>query len=334
MLIAVSDASQVGEARRAAARLAEAAGLGETRRGEVAIIATELANNLARYGRDGRMLLQTIPTAAGPAVEMIAFDAGPGMENVRRCMEDGFSTGGTPGTGLGAVRRLSTEFDLYSARDTGTVVLSRVTAQPASPARAPGPLQWAAVSTPAPNESICGDAWRVIQRGDEIAIMIADGLGHGPFAAEASEQAGRLFEEQAFGEPGSFISNAHRAISGTRGAAIAAGTASVSGRTLRYAGVGNIAATLCSAADSRGLVSHNGTVGVQVRKVQQFDYPWPDRGLLIMHSDGLQSRWSLENYPGLLTCHPAVIATVLYRDFVRGRDDVTVAVVRMNAPRA
>jgi hypothetical protein len=164
--------------------------------------------------------------------------------------------------------------------------------------------------------------------------MIADGLGHGPFAAEASEQAGKLFEEQAFGEPATFIGNAHRAISGTRGAAIAAGKASSSGKTLRYAGVGNIAGTLCSAVESRGLVSHNGTVGLQVRKVQQIDYPWPDRGLLIMHSDGLQSRWSLENYPGLLTCHPAVIAAVLYRDFVRGRDDVTVAVVRMNAPPA
>src|SRR3954462_5330081 len=108
MSVARAGGSGGGEGRRAAARPAEAAGLGETRRGEVAIIATELANNLARYGRDGRMLLQTSPTAAGPAVEIIALDAGPGMEDVRRCMEDGFSTGGTPGTGLGAVRRLST----------------------------------------------------------------------------------------------------------------------------------------------------------------------------------------------------------------------------------
>jgi anti-sigma regulatory factor (Ser/Thr protein kinase) len=336
MSIGVSDASQVGEVRRAATRAADAAGLDETRRGEVAIVATELANNLVRYGRDGRVLLQVISTAGGVHVEIIALDAGPGMQNVQRCLQDGFSTGGTPGTGLGAVRRLSTEFDIYSAPGSGTVVLSRVAARPPAAAAGPRPrasFQWAALSLPAPNESVCGDAWRVVERDNEIAVMLADGLGHGPFAAEAAEHAARVFQEHPFAEPRTFIENAHRAISGTRGAAVAAASSSSSlpARTLRYAGVGNIAGTVLSAAAyGRGLVSHNGTVGAQVRKVQQLDYPWPDGSLLIMHSDGLQGRWGVEKYPGLLARHPAVIAAVLYRDFVRGRDDVTVSVVRAN----
>ena len=61
------------------------------------------------------------------------------------------------------------------------------------------------------------------------------------------------------------------------------------------------------------------------------DYPVPERGLLIMHSDGLQSRWSLEKYAGLVGQHPGVIAGVLYRDYTRGRDDVTVAAVQVSA---
>src|SRR3712207_8978530 len=56
----------------------------------------------------------------------------------------------------------------------------------------------------------------------------------------------------------------------------------------------------------RGLFSHNGIVGVQIRKLQQFDYECPEHGLLVMHSDGLQGRWSLESYPGLSQRHPAV----------------------------
>jgi len=52
---------------------------------------------------------------------------------------------------------------------------------------------------------------------------------------------------------------------------------------------------------------------------------------LIMYSDGLQSRWNLQDYPGLVHRHPAVIASVLHRDFCRGRDDVTVLVVALEA---
>ena len=107
---------------------------------------------------------------------------------------------------------------------------------------------------------------------------------------------------------------------------------------MKFVGVGNIAAHLRSraAAAGRGLVSHNGIVGGTVRKIQEFEYECPVDGLLVLHSDGLQSRWDLERYAGLLARHPAVIAGVLYRDYTRGRDDVTVAVVRLSlaGPRA
>jgi hypothetical protein len=77
------------------------------------------------------------------------------------------------------------------------------------------------------------------------------------------------------------------------------------------------------------LFSHNGTVGVLVRKMHAFEYMLPVGGVLIMHSDGLQSRWSLASYPGLQSRHPAVIAAVLARDFDRQRDDLTVLVARV-----
>jgi anti-sigma regulatory factor (Ser/Thr protein kinase) len=327
VVIPVSDPSQVGEARRAVTRLAESAGLSETQKGEAAIVATELANNLAKYGKSGKLLLQSVPVGGGAGIEILAIDSGPGMADVQQCLRDGFSTSGTPGTGLGAVRRIAAEFDLCSIRASGTVVLARIGAKPRSGPPKPATFRWGAISIPAPGESVCGDTWRVLEREDEIHIMIADGLGHGPLAADASQLAARLFEKGNFPGADAFIENAHRAMSSTRGAAVAAGIASASKRALRYSGVGNIAGTLRSATDSRGLFSHNGTVGHQMRKVQQLDYPWPDRGLLIMHSDGLQSRWNLKGYPGLITRHPAIVAAVLYRDFVRGRDDVTVVVV-------
>jgi anti-sigma regulatory factor (Ser/Thr protein kinase) len=329
LVVSVAEESQIGEARRAAARLAGEAGFTEADGGRASIVASELATNLLRHAKGGELLLHaTDAGAAQPAVEILAADKGPGMANVERCLEDGYSTNGTAGNGLGAVRRLSSEFDMYSG-PSGTVVFARLA--PAGPGRVipgatPG-LKWGAVSVPAPGETVCGDAWRLRQADGSAAVLVADGLGHGPFAAEAAQVAVRGFDEDPFVQPRLRIESAHRAMSGTRGAAVAVARLETGKPNLTYAGVGNISGTLLSQGTSRGLVSHNGIVGHQVRKVQEFEYPWGERGLLVLHSDGLQTRWALDTYPGLAGRHPGVIAGVLYRDFKRGRDDVTVVVI-------
>lgn len=122
----VVDSSQVGEARRIAGRFATELQFSEQQSGNLAIAATELANNLHRYGQDGKLILQALPTSQGSGIEILSIDSGPGMADVYRCLEDGVSTGGTPGNGLGAVRRLSDEFDIFSTVPGGTVVLSRI----------------------------------------------------------------------------------------------------------------------------------------------------------------------------------------------------------------
>jgi anti-sigma regulatory factor (Ser/Thr protein kinase) len=123
--IPVAEPSQVGEARRAASRLASDQGLDETVVGRVAIIVTELGNNLWRHATQGRLLIGCRKTDAGCQLEVISIDSGPGMSDVARCLRDGYSTGGTPGTGLGAVQRLSTDFSAFSSPGKGTVILSR-----------------------------------------------------------------------------------------------------------------------------------------------------------------------------------------------------------------
>jgi hypothetical protein len=72
----------------------------------------------------------------------------------------------------------------------------------------------------------------------------------------------------------------------------------------------------------------NGTVGQGTLRVREFDYAWSPGSVLVMASDGLGTRWSLDDYPGLAARHPALVAAVLYRDHARGRDDVTVLAVR------
>lgn len=322
----IRDATQVGDARRQAVRLAQRAGMGETEQGAAAIVATELATNLVKHASGGELLLQCLDGADGALIEIVSLDSGPGMD-VERCMRDGFSTTDTLGTGLGAVRRLALEFDAFSVAGAGTVIVARVAGAPSS--APPAPFEWGAVCMPMHGETVCGDAWRVRRTGTELRVMVADGLGHGPAAGTAASAAAALFDQQDFVGPGAFLAGAHAALTATRGAAVLAAVVSRERGKLTSAGAGNVAGTLVSPAGSQGLVSHHGTVGGQMRRVQEFEYDWPQSGVLILHSDGLESRWRQADHAGLFARHSAVIASTLYRDHCRGRDDVTVVAVRM-----
>jgi hypothetical protein len=79
------------------------------------------------------------------------------------------------------------------------------------------------------------------------------------------------------------------------------------------------------------MVSHNGIVGHQMPRVREFEYPCPPDALVILTSDGLQTRWRLDAYPGLEAAHPALVAATLWRDHTRGRDDATALVLRAGA---
>lgn len=317
----IAEASAIGAARRDAQRLAGQLGLEETANGRLAVVVTELATNALRHAGGGHLLIQGLPGAGGNAVEVIAIDRGPGMADVQKCLRDGYSSAGTPGTGLGAVKRLAAEFDLESRPGKGTVVMARLGA-----AHTP---RLGAVCVARQGESACGDTWRLARDGTaRCSLIVIDGLGHGPLAAAAAELAADVFVSRPFDTPQTQLQHTHQALAGSRGAAVACAAWS-DAHTLRYAGIGNIAGRLSAPEGSRGLMSHNGTLGFQVRRVQELEYPLSAANLLIMHSDGLSARWELEDHPGLRQHHPAVVAAALYRDHMRGTDDATVLVVAL-----
>ncbi|HEY4261114.1 MAG TPA: SpoIIE family protein phosphatase, partial [Schlesneria sp.] len=234
--------------------------------------------------------------------------------------------------GLGAIQRLSQTFDIYSAVPAGTVIYCQVGEQSSSQI-ARRQSTWGAVNIPAPYETVCGDTWRIGERDDQLSVLVVDGLGHGPEAAKAAAEAANEFENNPFLPITTMYDKLHARMVGSRGGAVAVAQINTKSQQMKYAGVGNISGSLreSGSTSSRGLFSHNGIVGAQFRKAQEFDYPCPPGSLLILHSDGLQTRWSFDNYPGLLQRHPGLIAAVLYRDFCRGRDDVTVVVIRLSA---
>lgn len=320
----IDEETKIGEARRESLKLAQSQGLDASAAGRVAIAATELAGNLLKHGGGGELLMQPIHRANSVVIELIAIDRGRGMTDVDRCMTDGYSTAGTTGTGLGAVRRMALEFDIYSLAGEGTVVLARIGADSATARREP--QRFGAISVAVAGELVCGDSWRLALDNGATAVMIADGLGHGPLAADAARAATGAFESAPFDAPSDILTRAHRLTAGSRGAAGACARMGSDGG-IAYAGVGNIAGCVISQERSQGMVSHGGTLGLTVPRVQQFDYRRGPASLVVMHSDGLSARWDLRTRAGLLQRHPAIIAAVLYRDHARGRDDSTVVVM-------
>jgi anti-sigma regulatory factor (Ser/Thr protein kinase) len=325
--VPLADTSRIGEARRAAVATGIRAGLGAAELSNLGIIATEIATNAVRHATGGEMVLRTVQGNEQSGVEMLCLDRGPGMANVAECLRDGYSTAGTMGTGLGAASRLATTFDISSVVGSGTVVLARL--WPAgglnSPERA---ALVAGICLPVADETECGDGWAAVSTGSRTVILLVDGLGHGVSAATAADTAVRLFHANAARPAEQIMELLHRGLQSTRGAAAAVAEIDLGRGHLRYAGLGNIASWIVTDGATRALVSHNGIVGHQARRVQPFDYPWPAGATLVMHSDGLTNHWKLDRYPGLLRRDPAVLAAVLYRDCARVRDDSSVVVYR------
>jgi stage II sporulation SpoE-like protein len=120
----------------------------------------------------------------------------------------------------------------------------------------------------------------------------------------------------------------HRSLAATRGAAAAVAVIERERGIVRFAGVGNVCATIELAGATRSAVSHHGTLGHDVLRFQEFTYPWSPASILVLHSDGVSARWRLGDSPGLAARDPALIAGVLLRDHQRERDDATVLVVK------
>jgi anti-sigma regulatory factor (Ser/Thr protein kinase) len=306
--------------------MAERQGFGDTDSGRVALVATELATNILKHGNGGEVLVGPYGEGADGGIELIALDKGPGIANVAASLVDGYSTAGTPGNGLGAVVRQSHFVDVASWPGNGTAVLARLRrGQP--PQGSGDQSRVGAISVPMLGQEVCGDSWSVSVGPEETTLLVADGLGHGPEAAEAAVEAVRLFHRFKGHRAPVLLEYIHGGLRATRGAAVSVARFQPASGKMIYTGVGNVAGVIAVNGDLRRMVSMPGTAGHNARKIQAFEYPFT-AGLVILHSDGIASSWTLDRYPNLAARHPTLIAAVLYRDLTRHRDDATVLVAK------
>jgi anti-sigma regulatory factor (Ser/Thr protein kinase) len=320
--IRVEEPSAASGCRSAALSMADRLGFGETRAEELAVAVTEAASNLVKHAREGTLMLRAEPGGVVPGIELVTMDAGPGIADIPAALRDGTSTAGTLGIGLGAIRRAADSCAVFSAPGRGTILAARFRAERGDP----GPPSCAGLIRPIGDEIECGDNYTAWGSGGKITAMLCDGLGHGPLAATASREAVAVLREAPDDEPVALLRRVHARLGRTRGGAVA--IVAIGPESVTFAGLGNVAGWILSGPDRQGMISVPGIAGHQARTFRQYSYVRPPGGVVVLHSDGLSSRWNAAALPGLSGQDPLVIAAALLSEAGVHRDDAGILVLR------
>lgn len=323
--VRVRDGSHVGRARRLVRDMIERAGLGTELAERAALVATELGTNLATHAGGGELHVRV----RDDGVDLVSVDLGPGMGDLSRAFRDGYSTAGTGGTGLGAVRRLSDACDCESG-EGGTVLVATLVRHRTGETPTVAPSKHAGLVSPHPGETSSGDGFLVRRERGRTVGAVVDGLGHGALASGERERA--LEVMSALGE-GESPSEHLRAVHGetTRRGGLAASVVAVEPdrERLVFAGVGNVSGrVLYPDGESASLITIGGILGRAPFRVKEMERPWRPGSLVVLHSDGVTTRWQPRDYRWSARRPPAVLAGVLMRDYRRPRDDASVLVLR------
>jgi anti-sigma regulatory factor (Ser/Thr protein kinase) len=326
----VVDRSYLSLTKREIQKLSESYGFTEAKQGKIDIILSELASNLVKHTKlGGEILIKPVGKYKITGIEILCIDNGPGMHDVPRMMEDGVSTIGSQGEGLGAIKRLSDEFDLYSQPEQGTVILSRLylTEKDRKNSIVTEALDIRAVMVAKSGEIHSGDAWQALPYHNGYAILAVDGLGHGEAAHEAAAEAVRTFKENFSDNPAAMLKMVHQEIKRTRGAVGAIAIVDTQKGNVMFCGIGNISGKVLSGEMSKSLISYNGILGHNIpTSFNTHPFSWNDTSMLVLHSDGLNSRWDINKFPYLKKHDPSIIAATLYKQHTRKTDDVLVII--------
>ena len=307
------------------------AGFSAKRIGEIDIIIAELVSNLVKHAGGGQLFVKLIEASGTQGIEIISVDDGKGMVDVTRMVADGVSTKNTLGHGLGAMKRLSDLFQVYSLKDWGTVILLRLYDEPL-----PffiKPLKWdiKSVIIPKPGEQECGDGFFCNITNDYIRLFLGDGLGHGPEAAKAVTKAGEAFLECEIHEPVEIIRHINVAVKKTRGLVGTVAIFNLKQKKWQICGVGNIATKIYNPGSLKNYMAYNGIIGLNVPNSLNFqEIEYESGQYLMMCSDGLKSRWDTTKFPAIARYDSSIISASLLKEFARYTDDMSVVTCKIN----
>ncbi len=316
--------------KKQAHQFAVKAAFSENRLAELDIVVAELTSNLFKYSQQGELLLGHFKLEDNEYVELISIDSGPGMSDITRMMTDGFSTTNTMGHGLGSIKRLSDEFDIFSVKGWGTIVVSRIYRDAPDVKRKfkDGP-RLAGLVIPKPGETTSGDGYYLKRTANQLKLLVADGLGHGPEANLAVNEAVKAFKACPHDSPVDIIRYIHPEVRKTRGLVGTVVCIDLEAKQVRITGVGNISAKLIGPAGVKSPLAYNGIIGHNIpNTMNDLVVGFDEYQQLTLCSDGIRSRWEVVKFPGLSRCDLSIQIAAIYKDNARRTDDMSVVTIK------
>lgn len=314
--------------KKEVARLGQIAGLSPKRLAETDIVITEIGTNVLKHASGGEIIIRLVETPA-PGLEILSIDRGPGMADPAKMTEDGISTTGTLGHGLGSIKRLSDQFQIYSLPKWGTILLCRLFNQPVATMR-PARSGIFPILLPKPGETLCGDIYSWKANAYFIKVMLGDGLGHGMIANQVAQKAAIAFQKSPYNTPHQILTDVHNQVKGTRGLVATVGVFDLTNKIWQFCGVGNISSRLHDAISSKSYVPYNGIIGVNIpRQLESQTVTNQNGKQLIFCSDGISSRWDLSKHTGAFRFDPSILSAIIYKDYARYSDDTSVLIVKV-----
>ncbi|MFD1141517.1 ATP-binding SpoIIE family protein phosphatase [Larkinella insperata] len=325
-----TDRSYLALAKKGITQIATQVGFAAQRLNEVDLITAELASNLVKHGGGGEILARAFQTSSQAGLELISIDNGPGMADPARMMQDGVSTTGTLGNGLGSINRLADQFQLYSQKGWGTIQLARIFKDPAPDVLSTGGFEFRSLLVPKPGETVCGDGCYVKRTPDHIKLFLGDGLGHGPEANRAVLEAIKALRICPHHHPADIIRYIHQSVTKTRGLVGSVIVFDAKTQQWTWCGVGNISTRLNGPSYTKNVLSYNGIIGMNLpNTMNNHVIPFTRGQHVVMCSDGLQSRWDVSKYPQIHRYDLTILAAALYKDYARRTDDTSVLIGRL-----
>ncbi len=331
-LFPLSDRSYLSITKKDIKKIAEDIGFSGSKLAEIEIVIAEIASNIIKHTPGGNILIKPVLHGSIKGIELISIDHGPGMVNVTVMLRDGVSTTNTLGQGLGAIKRLSDDFDIYSALNWGTILLSRIYMSPIDKLAEQAPFKIHAVMLPKIGEEFCGDGFKYLMRKNSCQIFAMDGLGHGVEAYKANQLAIKSFINTLYESPAERIKIMHGALKRSRGGVGIIFDINLNTLKLIFCGLGNIAAKVLSEGKIKNCISYNGIIGHTFPMTfHSITHDWTLNNYLIITSDGINTRWDFNAISNIMKHDPSIIAASLFKNFSRGNDDCLIIIVKCNS---
>lgn len=339
--VEIKERHQIFSVKRDIAKFAKELGFSDKEIDEISIAVIELGENLITHNViEGEIIYSSFEEGKKKGLEIISIDKGPGIASIEAVMEDGFSSKKSLGIGLGAVKRMMSELSIessvkylqssidFSENLPSTKIIARKIIKPKDKeiSHLSKKTTFSLFTRSKIGEKYNGDNYILKSFDNKTLFGVIDGLGHGIGASEASNIARISILEHFSEELDVIVEFLHQKLKKTRGVALSLGLIDYELEVFKYVGIGNVLARIFNAPAPIRPLNYNGTLGVSLRKYKIFDYPWDQNNVIILTSDGISSKYVLDDFFDVLYQHSMKIGQRIFKKFGKYYDDATILI--------